>query len=598
MKTFFKSFQARSFQSRLLGCFLVIAALSMLVPIFYVRPVLHEAMLKDSLERLGQDALLVGTLLERRQDDAELSAVSALLNQTDIRLTLMNPQGDVLFESSQPDKILPENHADRPEVQKAMRSGQGSARRFSATLQYELIYAALRLENGRIIRLAVPFAGVKQRIDAQVAGFFLAAATAVALSLLLAWFFSRRIQHSLSCMIRIVEDISLGKFSRRLHAIPGKEFQALADAVNRMAESIEGSILTVADQRTQLEAILETMAEGVLVLGPKGRVRRINKAFAAYFPQSGPVEGRQVVELIPSHTLQEAVLVLMADPAGYGKSTVLQITVNKAVFSVLLARPLEEAADSLGLVAVFRDITELVRLETVRRDFVANVSHELRTPLTAIQGYAETLAGMEGIPEEGHRFAEIIRKHSVFLSVMVDELLALSRLESEGFRLRCSPVRPAEVLHRATQVVQAEVERKRLSIGNMIAPELLVQADAALLERLFRNLLENACRYAPEGSEILVSAETKGREAVFTVADQGPGIPSAELGRIFERFYQVEKYSGASKGIGGGLGLAICKHIVERHHGRIWAESPSEKAATAFFFTLPVTVSDSCGENQ
>lgn len=591
MKTLFASFQARLF-----ACFLVVASLAMLTPVFYARPVLHEALLQDSLERLRQEALLVRALLEAKQGAAELDAVAGILKQTDIRLTVMNPQGGVLLESSQQDGHLAENHADRPEVQAAMRSGQGSATRFSSTLQKELIYTALRLENGGIIRLSLPFAGVEQRVDAQLTGFFLAAGAAVLLSLLLAWFFSHRIRHSLSGMVRVVEGISLGKFARRLHTLPGKEFQPLADAVNRMADSIEESLRTVADQKNQLEAVLETMAEGVLVLGPQGRIRRVNKALAAAFPAPAPVEGRQAVELIPSTALQDAVSALLADPDGCGKSATLQLAARSgAVFSVLLARPLAEKADSLGLVAVFHNITDLVRLEAVRRDFVANVSHELRTPLTAIQGYAETLEGMADLPEQGRRFAEIIRKHGVFLSGMVDELLTLSRLESDSFRLEPAPVNPGDALRRAAQMLQPDMERKRLRLTENMAPEMLVRADPVLLERVFRNLLENACRYAPEESEIAVSARRQGAEAVFAVSDQGPGIPPAELGRVFERFYQVEKHRGASGKMGSGLGLAICKHIVERHQGRLWVESPAAHAATAFFFTLPLAISGAPG---
>lgn len=590
MKTFFASFQTRLF-----ACFLVVAALSMLVPAFFVRSVLHEALLQDSLERLRQETLLVGTLLETNKNTDELAAVSAVLKQTEIRLTVMNKQGDVLLESSEADGHLAENHADRPEVREALRSGQGNATRFSTTLQNELIYTALRLENGNILRLSIPFAGVKQRIDAQLAGFSLAAGVAVTLSLLLSWFLSHRIKRSLAGMIRIVEGISLGKFSRRLHVLPGKEFQPLANAVNRMADSIEASIRTMSDQKNQLESVLETMVEGVLVLDNQGRVRRMNKALKTSFPQTRPVEERQVVEIVPSTALQEAIISLLAYPDGYGKSTSLQIILpTGVVFSVLLSRPLEKTAESLGLVAVFHNVTELMRLEAVRRDFVANVSHELRTPLTAIQGYAETLEGMEGLPEQGRRFAEIIRKHGIFLSGMVDELLTLSRLEGDHFELEASPVNPSDALRRATQMLQPELERKRLRIEADIKPKVLVHADSWLLERVFRNLLENACRHAPEKSTIVISVEKKAAEAVFTVSDQGPGIPSSELGRIFERFYQVEKHRGSTS----GLGLAICKHIVERHQGRIWAESPTATAATAFFFTIPLAVSDSDGENE
>jgi len=596
MKTLFASFQ-----SRLFACFIIVAALAMLVPVFYVRPFLHEALLQESLDRLQQEALLIRVLLQPEQNAAAFTAVTEALKKTEIRLTVMNPQGTVVLESSQAGmesgRGLAENHADRPEVQEAMRSGQGSATRFSTTLGCELIYAALRLENGNIIRLAIPFAGLKQRIDAQLAGFSMAAGAAVVLSLLLAWFFSNRIRLSLSGMVRIVEGISLGRFSRRLHILPGKEFQPLADAVNRMANSIEESIRTVADQKNQLEAILETMAEGVLVIGPRGRIRRINKALASCFPSTTPVEGRQVVELIPSPALQEAVSTLLSDPEGYGKSAAFQITAQGGtVFSVLLARPLEEAAESLGLVAVFHNITELMRLEAIRKDFVANVSHELRTPLTAIQGYAETLEGMEDLPEKGRRFAEIIHKHGMVLSGMVDELLVLSRLENGSFRLDPSPINPLESLRRAAQMLQPEMERKGLRLADAIAPEIRVLADAGLLERVFRNLLENACRYAPEASDIAVSARVHDEEAIFSVSDQGPGIPSSERSRIFERFYQVEKHRGASGKIGSGLGLAICKHIVERHRGRIWVQSPADNAASAFFFTLPLAGAHADGE--
>ncbi len=590
MKTFFASFQTKLF-----ACFLVVAVMGMLVPIFFVRPVLHEALLQDSLERLRQETLLVGTLLETNNNMNELAAVTAVLKQTEIRLTVMNKQGDVLLESSQADGHLEENHADRPEVQAALNSGQGSATRFSTTLQSELIYTALRLENDTILRLSIPFAGVKQRIEGQLAGVSLAAGVAVILSLLLAWFLSARIKRSLSGMIRIVEGISLGKFSRRLHVLPGKEFQPLADAVNRMADSIEASIRTMSDQKNQLEAILETMVEGVLVLDTQGRVRRMNKAFKASFPQTRPMEERQVVEIVPSPALQEAIVSLLAYPDGYGKSTSLQVALpSGVVFSVLLARPLEKTEESLGLVAVFHNVTELVRLEAVRRDFVANVSHELRTPLTAIQGYAETLEEMDELPEQGRRFAEIIRKHGIFLSGMVGELLTLSRLESDQFKLEASPIHPSDALRRAVQMLQAELEQKRLRIDTDGVGKILVYADSWLLERVFRNLLENACRHAPEKSTIVVSVEKKATEALFFVSDQGPGIPPSELGRIFERFYQVEKHRGSTS----GLGLAICKHIVERHQGRIWAESPTAIAATAFFFTIPLAASASDGENK
>jgi two-component system phosphate regulon sensor histidine kinase PhoR len=573
-----------SFRGKLFSCFLVVAALAFILPIYYVRPVLHEALLRDAFDRLHQEALLVQGFLEN--DKGRLDAATlAAMKRSKIRFTLLDAKGMVIFDSDGPDKGTPDNHADRPEVIQAMHTGFGSAMRFSTTLQTELIYSALLLRNGNILRLAMPFAGVKQRIDAQMAGFSLAAGVAVVLSLLLAWFFSYRMEKSISGMVRMVEGISLGHFSRRLHAVPGMEFRPLADAVNRMAQSIEDFVRTESDQKGQLEAILETMAEGVLVLDPKGRIRRANRALAEHFPAAAGAAGSQVVEIIPSPALQDAVINLLADTEGFGKMTALQIEPRPGeIFSVFLARPSGEAAHALGAVAVFRDITDLMRLETMLRDFVANVSHELRTPLTAIQGYAETLMDMAEVPQQGRRFAEIIRKHGMFLSGMVDELLMLSRLENNNTVLQRAPVDPAQTLSAAKQMLTREMEQARVSIEEDLAPDMPVLADGAHLEQVFRNLIENACRYAPPESAIVVRMRPLGKEALFSVSDQGPGIPPDDLGRIFERFYRVEKHRGNTS----GLGLAICKHIIERHHGRIWVESPARDAATSFFFTLPL----------
>jgi two-component system phosphate regulon sensor histidine kinase PhoR len=285
--------------------------------------------------------------------------------------------------------------------------------------------------------------------------------------------------------------------------------------------------------------------------------------------------------------LQDAVISLLADAEGFGKITALQIEPRPdKIFSVLLARPPKEAAHAIGAVAVFRDISELVRLETVRRDFVANVSHELRTPLTAIQGYAETLMDMEEVPDKGRRFAEIIRKHGMFLSDMVNELLTLSRLENGNAAVCCETADPAQALNAAKQILAQTMEQARVRMEEDLAPGMPVAIEGAHLEQVFRNLLENACRYAPPESTIVIRMRPQGSEALFSISDQGPGIPPHDLGRIFERFYRVEKHRGNTS----GLGLAICKHIIERHHGRIWAESPAQGAATSFFFTLPLVL--------
>ncbi len=571
-----------SFRGRLFVCFLVVAAAALLLPLQRVRPMLHDALLRDAFARLQQQAELVRVILNKEGKAGTKPALIALKREK-IRLTLMDSKGFVLFDSGLRDGETADNHADRPEVSHAMQVGGGEATRFSATLQQQLIYTALRLENGDILRLAAPFEGLERRITSQWAELVPAVGAAVLLALFLAWFFSRRMEASLSAMVRGVEGISLGNFSRRLHNVPGRELRPLADAVNRMAESIEELLRAEADQKGQLETVLETLAEGVLVFGLRGRIRRVNRALAEYFPAADGADGHQLVEAVPAPALQEALSALLADPQGHGKSVELRIEVGRRIFSVLLARPREGLGHKIGAVAAFREITELVRLENVRRDFVANVSHELRTPLTAIRGCAETLEDMPDVPEQARRFAGVIRRHSVFLSGMVDELLTLSRLENDAVPMEPGPTDPRRALAGALRFVEEAVAAKRLRVAEELE-DASVAVGQSQLERVLRNLLENACRYAPEESEIRVRIRIADKEALFSVADQGPGIPPRELGRIFERFYRVEKHHVAP----GGLGLAICRHIVERSGGRIWAESPAEDAACAFFFTLPL----------
>jgi two-component system phosphate regulon sensor histidine kinase PhoR len=573
----------------LFGCLLAVAALSLIFPIWYARPALNESLLQDAYDLLAQEAVFVEALLQSGKSKQDKAVTLAAIPKTGIRLTLLDDKGTVLADSNNYDDSRFDNHADRPEVIRAAQTGRGFAARFSETLRQDMVYAAFRLPGDIILRLATPFAGVKQRIDAQIEGLLLAMGGIAFLSLLLAWFFSKQLANSLSGMARVVEGIAQGRFRRRLHQAPARELEPLADAINHLAQSLENFVHAEADQTAQLNAILDTMAEGVLVLGPKGRIRRVNKALAAAFPAAERAEGTQVIEAIDCPELQEAVTSILSAPDSHGQSRSLRISPQgETIFSVLLARPSKDAATSLGLVAVFHDITEPARLETVRRDFVANVSHELRTPLTAMQGYAETLTDMEDMPEHGKRFAAVIHKHSRFISSMVNELLTLARLENDNCRLNISSVEPEGPLRTAINMLSQHMEEKKLILEESLSPGLLVAAAPRSLEQVFRNLLENACRYAPEGSVVRVSSALHGADALFAVSDNGCGIPSSDKNRIFERFYRVEKHRGGNS----GLGLAICKHIIDCHNGRIWVESPSQDAATTFYFTLPLAGKD------
>lgn len=579
-----------SFRSRIFACVLLATLGTLALPLYYARVTLHD----DLLAQAGQQALhevrLLAQLLEKMPQQEDIPQYIREVGDPSWRLSLIAKDGHVLADSAitKAHKQELDNHADRPEVRAALAAGEGFSTRYSNTLHNEMVYAASRLDNGTVLRIAVPLAGHKDRTEAMLAPLTGVVLGAGAISLLLALFLSRWLRRDLAQMVHVVEAISYGKY-RRLHLYPGGEFAPLADAVNRMAQNIEEHLDTVAEQNELLESILDTMDNGVLVLDPRGRIRRYNRAFAQAFPAVTGSAGAQVVEVIPNPTLQRAVEGLLHVPTTTRRDTAhlhWEDTEGRC-FAVHLGRALADAP-TLGVVAVFHDVTDMVRLERVRRDFVANVSHELRTPLTAIQGYAETLSTLDNAPEQCRHFAAIICRHGAYLSVMVEDLLTLARLESGDGTDKTLPLTPLpakETLVQASTLCRPLLEAKNLRLECDIAPHLTVMGDMATLTKIFRNLLENACRHAPIGSRIRIIAQGADTMAQFCVCDDGPGIAPADLLRVFERFYRVEKHRGGENP-SSGLGLAICKHSVERLGGRIWAQSPAHDCATALCFTL------------
>ena len=605
-----------SFRTRIFCSVLVAALIASGIAVYYGRSSFEQSQVDAARERLLRETTLSAAILDKiGASPAGLRELATILRMPQERLSLLDNSGNVLADTApgaQPISKL-DNHADRPEVQAAMQEGQGFSIRSSGTLGTDMAYASVRINDGYLLRIALPLASLQQEIESRVAVFSRIALVTLVLSLVLAGLLSGALRNSLSQMVSVVEAISLGNFQRRLRRIPGREFTPLAEAVNRMAENIEDHVRTAAEQTAQLESILETMSDGVLVLGPQGRIRRCNRALAREFPAAASALGAQVVEVIPSPQLQAAVDAAMASCPAPQKDTAspqgqtlteaeaiaasddaacrrqqryLQLELSSGqVMSVCISRAtgLEHLGPTgIGAVAVFHDITELMRLERVRRDFVANVSHELRTPLTAIQGYAETLISLDASPE-CRRFGEIILKHGVSLSRMVDDLLTLARLEGKTGSLELGPADPREAVSQAVGMCREALERRKCSVVVDIPETCRVMASLPHLAQVFRNLIENAGRYAPEGSSVRISARESGQDTVIRVVDDGPGIPKADLERVFERFYQVERHRGQAT---TGLGLAICKHIVERHGGRIRAESPTIDGSTALVFTL------------
>ncbi|MDR0439407.1 MAG: PAS domain-containing protein [Candidatus Accumulibacter sp.] len=578
-------------QARLFWAFTFVTVLAVALPAVFSRGALH----RDRLELASRQALtqcaVIKSVLDAGAGAPEIAALLESVKKSGARMTVAAQDGKVIHDSHLGAEAIVEmdNHNDRPEIDAAREKGEGVSLRHSNTLGIDAMYAAVLLENGDVLRLAVPMADIRQSLGKQLSALSLILLGVVALCLLLSVFITRRFRSGIDTMAGVVATIAKGKGGKRLIQVPGSEFLPLAHAVNMMAEDMEDYVATTTDQRSQLEVILDSMQEGILVLGPAGNIRRCNRAILSLFPAAKDAMGKQLIEAIPVPALQRRVEDLLREKEtdrekNSREDEALHFEYEERFLVAHLSRPVEKN-QSLGAVIVIYDATHIMRLERVRRDFVANVSHELRTPLTAISGYAETLMGQEELDPTHRNFACIIHKHAQTLGRVIGDLLALARIEDTKEKITLSPLDPLQPLHEAMRLCAEPAAQKRLRFIVEVGEGASVMGNASLLTQVFRNLFENACRYSPDGGEIVVSGTSGEKEMLFSVTDHGPGIPGEEITRIFERLYQVKKQrnSGSS-----GIGLAISKHIIERHGGRIWAESPYRGFATAMLFTLPL----------
>ena len=417
----------------------------------------------------------------------------------------------------------------------------------------------------------------------QAAPLFLAAA----LGLPLAWLLARSL--AAPCRAQIA---ALARRTEEPEAddAPGgsllAELQPLAQGLDRAAARAAHDLAEASAGRERLAAVFNGMSEGVMVLDRECRLISVNRSLERILPGVSGRIGRRLLEVLPNTELDDACDALLqgAGPAAANLTLVLD---ESRVFSVNMVRAAENAP-GLGAVLVFHDVSEIKRLEAVRRDFAANVSHELRTPLTAIKGYAETLITGDPPPDLSRRFLEVILRNADHMAKMVEDLLSLSRIEAGKDMGTIEPMQARDALCRAWDAVELLARGKNVDLDNGLSEDLpRVLGDLGHVTRIFRNLLENAVKFGPEQRPVKVRAQVQGDFVEFEVRDEGPGIPKKDQPRIFERFYSVQKHRRNEFG-STGLGLAICRHTLKNLGGDIRVESPPPDAAggTSFFFSL------------
>jgi two-component system phosphate regulon sensor histidine kinase PhoR len=561
---------------------LLLAALAFLY--FYTLRTWERSVVDEAYEHLDGIARLAETNPPGAADGDSLGSWVQWVAESGVRATLVAEDGRVLADSSE-DPARMENHGSRPEIAAAWKEGRGRAARFSQTVKRELAYLAVRVgwraTGPSVLRVAIPLrkvSGAIQRVRAPLVGILLVTfLVGPAAAVLASRSFSDRVARLKAFLRRVAQ----GDY--RPEPVDGKrdELSELHRSLNETVERLGQSMRFLEDERNLSAAVLGSMSEGVAVVDREERIRYSNPAFLQALDPGGSrdLEGLRLVET----TRQEEILAMVRSVLSGGERREAEIATAglKPKHFLVRAAP----AGERGAVLVVLDITEIRRLERVRRDFVANVSHEIRTPLTAIQGFAETLLqGALQEPENSRRFVTIIRDHSARLARLTEDLLKLSRIEAGKLELDLYPVDVLSVADKCVETVRRKLSQKNqsLSLSSDDPPPLAI-GDANAIYDVLLNLLDNASQYTPEKGRIAIRiARADGPDfpcVRISVEDDGIGIPASAHDRIFERFYRVD--AARSREVGGtGLGLSISKHLVESMGGRIELESQLGRGST------------------
>jgi two-component system phosphate regulon sensor histidine kinase PhoR len=573
------------------------SAVALVSVLIFVGPALRRRALAHERETLTAEARLmahvVDEALARGAGSAELDPlIDDAAREVRARVTIVAPDGRVLADSAASGAELAamENHGSRPEILEALEAGSGTAVRRSATTGEELMYAAVAIRRAGV---TLGFARVSfslHDIEAQVRdlqnGVVLALLLAFGITVVLSAALSSSLTGPLGEIMEAARRLAAGDLTARIRVPREDELGELATILNDAADQLQARVTELARDRARTEAILSAMEEGVLAADHKGVVRLANDVLRRHFDLVEPI-GRHYLEVIRHREVGEVLEGVLAD--GERRSAEITVPHRQRVFAVTGVRfpGLEGMPD--GVILTFHDTTERRRLDRVRRDFVANASHELRTPLTSIRGFVEALEdGAVNDPELAARFLGKIHAQAERMAVLADDLLELSRLESDEGQPTWSDVAPGAIAAEVRGSFVETAAAKGVALESRDEDAGVVVTDADRLRRILENLVDNAVKYTDEGDRVeIVCRRVGGKEVVVEVRDTGPGISAEHLPRIFERFYRVDK--ARSRELGGtGLGLAIVKHLAEGMGAQVTVTSEVGRGSS-FFVHLPST---------
>ena len=519
--------------------------------------------------------------------DAQCKAIGV---STGTRVTVMLPSGRVIGDSFGETMVM-ENHMKRPEIMTALKRQKGISIRYSATLNQTMMYIALPVMADQrmiaVVRTAVSISSIDEEIKTIRNNVFLALFLTIMAAAIASLFVSRKIARPVEQMKKSAQSFAQGNLEARLAIPDAEELSELALTMNHMAENLNEKITSLKSRTMELEAVHSSMQEGVIAIDNEERIITINAAAAKVFGFSvSKLKARYILEIVRNMALEKFIQQALATHEPVEED--IALSGNGDLILNIHSTALYDAENiRMGTLIIFHDITRLRRLETMHKDFAANVSHELQTPLTAIKGFIETLQEMmtRNDPEACDNFLKIIEKNVNRMVALISDLLALSRLERlQGTDIEFEYQDIATLIQGAVHTCHAQAEEKQMTITLDCPEDLCVPVDPLLMEQAILNLLDNAIKYTPHGTNINIQVSKKDHGVDIVIKDNGHGIESAHLPKIFNRFYRVDKARSRNEG-GTGLGLAIVKHIVQYHRGTV---SVSSEKGRGVIFTLSI----------
>ncbi|HPD61044.1 MAG TPA: ATP-binding protein [Thermodesulfobacteriota bacterium] len=567
--------------SKIFGSYiLIVLLLSTLILLFSFRIFknFYIGSVTDELKLLGNalEPEVTPFLKEKRFQSLD-ALVKDLGSKIKTRITVIDPQGVVLADS-QKDPRLMENHRNRPEIIQTLTSGVGSFSRYSTTIKNDMLYVALPVRaNGKtvgIIRLSVLLKDLHSLLAILQKEIFKSVLIVIVICLIGTFIFLKSLTRPIKKLNRALQKVASGDFEAKVFLKRNDEVKQLADSFNLMTDQIKTLFEELSFQKENLNSIFVSIQEGFAVLDEKGRIILSNESFKK-ITQTKSADGKLYWEVIRDVKFGELVKMLRENKRNLSEE--IELNGKFYLSSATFLAPREQ------IVIVFSDITETKNMEKIKRDFVVNVSHELRTPLTAIKGFAETLEEESG--ENVKTYAEVIKRNTDRLINIVQDLLLLSELEEKGNKLESEEINLKHLVDNIVRIFKSRLTDKGLDFELRVEDGLpALKGDSFKLEQMLINLIDNAIKYTEKGKVSLALKQKNGTVEII-VEDTGIGIPQEHLGRIFERFYVVDK--SRSKKLGGtGLGLSIVKHIVLLHKGTIAVES-SLARGTTFTIMLP-----------